>query len=141
VFRFVIRDRARFTEICDPTLMALMNIYSWCIVPYCSFRIWPVFCRRYTAVCVRLILSVGFLRVQGGLREEKEEEVKEATEVLACGGGGGAREAKESLNYKTTDTEDRPKNVRRRRAFLFSSLSVSSSRLSVEFAIHFSDIN
>lgn len=44
------------------------------------------------AVCVRLVLSVGFLRVQGGLREEKEEEVKEAKEVLACGGGGGAGE-------------------------------------------------
>jgi len=113
--------------------MALMNIYSWCIVPYYSFRIWPVFCRRHTAIRVRLVLSVGRFSPRawrspreggGGGRGGEGEEVKEVAAEVA------EAQAKESLNYKTTNAGDRPKNVRRRRDFsprlslsLFFSLS------------------
>lgn len=40
-------------------------------------------------------------------RSANKEEVKEAT----CGGGSAEALAKESLNYKTTDVDDRPKNL------------------------------
>lgn len=60
-FEFFIRRIQNSRKPCGPTLMVLMNIYSeWSIELYCSFRIWPVFCRRHTAVRVRLVLSVGF---------------------------------------------------------------------------------
>lgn len=85
--------------------------------------------------------SVGFLRVQGGLRKEEDEEEKEkkAKEVKEVATEVAEAQAKESLNYKTTNAGDRPKNVQGRRDFsprLF--LDISILHLFSEFATRFS---
>jgi len=65
--------------------------------------------------------------VHGGLREEQEEEEEEEVKEVAA--EVAEAQAKESLNYKTTNAGDRPKNVRRRRDF--------SLRLSFSLSRHF----
>lgn len=135
----VVRGHARILAVLRPWPL-------WIFIrdaSYYSFRIWPVFCRRHLAhgsTCTPRSVgrSVFSACMEVSARRRKRwRKVKEVAAEVA------EARAKESLNYKTTNAGDRPKNVRRRRDFsprlsLSLSLDVSILHLFSELATRFS---